>query len=245
MTRRWITAIGAAFAMVALVVGVLIDASGSHQLVTPESITRTTPAEEYEWSDTAPSCDYSYLRPTVAQYLADVPRDARVLDLGCGNGAMVASFLDRGWDLVGVDISQSGLALARQRWPHIHFEYGDATGDLSRLGTFDAILSTEVIEHVFLPARFAQNAYRLLKPGGVLVLSTPYHGWLKNVVIAATNRADSHYQPLNEYGHIKFWSISTLSQLFWEAGFTDLEYTGVGRVPYVWKGIVMRARKPR
>ena len=203
------------------------------------------PSAEYEWPDTGPSVDFSYVHPTVAHYSADIPRKARVLDLGCGNGAMTASFLDRGWELVCVDTSQSGLALARRRWPQIRFEYGDVTGDLSRLGTFDAILSTEVVEHLFLPQHFARNAYRLLKPGGMLVLSTPYHGWLKNVAIAVTNGADAHYQPLNERGHIKFWSVSTLSQLLWEAGFTDLEYTGAGRIPYLWKTMVMRARKPR
>lgn len=240
---RWLAVL--VIAVVALVVWILTDASGSQQLTTPQLITRTTLSDEYEWSGTGPSSHFSYVQPTVAHYLAEMPREARVLDLGCGNGAIIASFLDQGWDLVCVDISQSGLALARQRWPQIRFEYGDVTGDLSRLGTFDAILSTEVIEHLFLPERFAQNAYRLLKPGGVLVLSTPYHGWLKNVAIAVTNGADSHYQALNEYGHIKFWSVSTLSQLLWEAGFADLEYTGVGRIPYLWKGIVMRARKPR
>jgi SAM-dependent methyltransferase len=230
---------------VGLAGGATYLASGPHKLAKPPSTRASTPPPEYDWSTPQEACSFSYVQPAVEEYLAELRPGARVLDLGCGNGAMLGSFLRKGWTLVGVDISKSGIEQARQYWPDAQFEVGDATGDLSALGQFDAIYSTEVIEHVVLPRRFAQNCFRLLKPGGIVVLSTPYHGWLKTLEIAATNQADAHYQPLEDWGHIKFWSVNTLSQLLWEAGFDEVEYRGVGRVPYLWKSVVMSARKPK
>ena len=223
---------------------VVYRASQNHPLPRPKVHQLGKPPQEYEWEGSSPPCTQAYVRPLVERYLQALPTGSRLLDLGCGNGAMLGSFSGKGWQLVGVDISNSGIAQARKGWPGIQFEVGDATGDLSALGQFDAVISTEVIEHIFLPRYFAQNCFRLLKPGGILVLSTPYHGWLKNIAIAVAHQTDKHFDPLYDYGHIKFWSVDTLSKLLWEAGFDDLEFTGAGRLPYLWKSLVMRARKP-
>src|SRR5690606_21686368 len=122
--------------------------------------------------------------PVVESFLTDVPTAARVLDLGTGTGALLASFEERGWERVGVDISASGIDLARAAHPDITFVLADATEDLSGLlplGTFDVVVSTETLEHVALPRRFLQNAFAALKPGGRLVISTPYNGYLKHL----------------------------------------------------------------
>jgi SAM-dependent methyltransferase len=223
---------------------VLYSASRRHSLAKPWEASVVTPPAEFEWhGDEVPPWHRS-LGPIVEEYLQELPAGSRVLDLGCGNGAVLGSFLDRGWKLVGLDFSKSGIEHARKRWPSVRFEVGDATQDLTFLGEFDAIYSTEVIEHVVLPRRFVQNCFRLLKPGGTVVLSTPYHGWLRNVHIAITNGADRHYNPLVDWGHIKFWSVDTLSSLLWESGFGSVEYRGVGRISYLWEYLVMRARKP-
>ncbi len=216
----------------------------SHRLTRPNNLQPSPALAEGEWADTSPTDTFIYIRPIVERYLKVLPSGSRLLDLGCGNGAMLASFAGRGWQLVGVDISKSGIEQARKRWPDIEFVLGDATGDLSALGRFDGIICTEVIEHVFLPRLLVQNCFRLLKPGGVLVISTSYHGWLKDVAIAAAGLSDEHYDPLPDDGHVKFWSVQTLSRLLWEAGFDELEFTGAGRVAYLWASMVMLARKP-
>jgi len=224
---------------------VLYLGTGSHRLPKPPATGVSKPPAEYDWNTDTPEFSQAYLRPIVEQYLQTLPPGSRVLDLGCGNGAMLGTLLDRGWTLVGLDISTSGIKQARKRWPGVRFEVADATGDLGALGQFDAIYSTEVIEHVVLARRFAQNCFRLLKPGGIVVLSTPYHGWLKNAAIALSNGSDAHYGPQVDWGHIKFWSVNTLGGLLWDAGFDELEYQGAGRVSYLWKSMVMKARKPR
>ena len=56
---------------------------------------------------------------------------------------------------------------------------------------------------------------------------------------------DSHVDAHWDGGHIKFWSRQTLSRLLVEHGFSDLVFAGTGRVPYLWKSMIICARKPR
>jgi 2-polyprenyl-6-hydroxyphenyl methylase/3-demethylubiquinone-9 3-methyltransferase len=172
---------------------------------------------------------------------------ATVADLGCGNGALLGEFRARGLRLYGVDASSSGIGQAKRAYPEIHFSQGDLTGDMSgheAIGACDLVISTEVVEHIFLPRLFVANCYRMLKPGGVLLMTTPYHGYLKNLALAATGKLDGHFTALWDYGHIKFWSRQTLTRLLEEAGFHVDRFQGVGRMPYLWKTMVLTASRP-
>jgi ubiquinone biosynthesis O-methyltransferase len=185
-----------------------------------------------------------FLVPGVLRAMSDVPKKATVLDVGCGNGATTAVLAQHGWDMWGVDMSESGIRHAQQAHPDIRFQLWDAHQDLSFLGrSFDAIVSTEMIEHVYDPDVVIANCWQALRPGGKLLLTTPYHGWLKNVVIAVSGHYDSHHSALWRGGHIKFWSPATISRLLARNGFHQIEWHGVGRLPWLWKGMVVTARK--
>ena len=80
--------------------------------------------------------------------------------------------------------------------------------------------------------------------GGRFILTTPYHGYLKNLSIALAGKADRHYSALWEGGHIKFWSRRTLAILLREAGFRNMAFTGAGRIPYLWRHMVFSAEAP-
>jgi 2-polyprenyl-3-methyl-5-hydroxy-6-metoxy-1,4-benzoquinol methylase len=105
------------------------------------------------------------------------------------------------------------------------------------------LINTEVIEHVYSPRGFLKTCNSLLKPGGTMVLTTPYHGYLKNLFLALTGKMDAHFTVLWEHGHIKFWSHKTMTEVLKESGFTDIEFSGAGRIPYLWKSMVVKARK--
>lgn len=109
---------------------------------------------------------------------------------------------------------------------------------------FDAVVSTEVIEHLYDPRSFARNVYHLLRPGGLAILSTPYHGYVKNVALAVTGKFDAHFTALWDGGHIKFWSRKTILSLLEETGFQLRACTGAGRMPYLWKSMVVSAHRP-
>lgn len=228
--------------------GLWLTGRGSHTL-TPPAGTVSAPADSdsYVYLGGEDNHSASYLWPVLGTYLSDVPTGARVLDLGSGSGDLLASFGNRQWDRVGVDISRTGVEIARRTHSGITFFEGDATGDLTGLvgaSTFDVVVSTETLEHVMLPRRFLHNAFLVLKPGGRLVLSVPYHGYLKNLAIALGGDSDQHFDSLTDWGHIKFYSVASLSTLLWEAGFERLEYQGAGRFPYLWKSMVFVGWKP-
>ncbi len=82
------------------------------------------------------------------------------------------------WVLHGVDASASGIRMARLANPAMSFWIGDVTGPLDQLGSpagyFDVVISTEIIEHVYAPRNLAANMFATLRPGGKLIVSTPY-----------------------------------------------------------------------
>lgn len=81
----------------------------------------------------------------------------------------------------------------------------------------------------------------MLNDNGRVVLSTPYHGYLKNLCLAITGQLDHHFTVLWEGGHIKFWSKKTITKLLTDNNFTVINFRGVGRLPYLWKSMVIVA----
>ncbi len=75
-------------------------------------------------------------------------------------------------------------------------------------------------------------------------MSTPDHGYLKNLVLAVTGKMDAHFHALWDHGHIKFRSIPTLTTLLTEAGFETPRFERVGRVPPLAKSMIAIARRP-
>jgi 2-polyprenyl-6-hydroxyphenyl methylase/3-demethylubiquinone-9 3-methyltransferase len=96
---------------------------------------------------------HAYLDGTVFNVLSSVlSRDPagekRVFELGCGNGAFAGAISERGYSVTAVDPSISGIAHAKENFPHVAFETASAYDDLrGEFGEFDAVVSLEVVEH--------------------------------------------------------------------------------------------------
>jgi 2-polyprenyl-3-methyl-5-hydroxy-6-metoxy-1,4-benzoquinol methylase len=165
-----------------------------------------------------------------------------ICDLGCGNGHMSGRLAALGYRVTGVDASASGIRIARRTYPGVEFVEAMIDRELKVLGSFDLVISSDVIEHLYRPADLIDSANSLLNPCGQLLLGTPYHGYLKNLVLAATGKLDAHFSALHDGGHIKFFSVRTLSKLLLSHGFTDLSFTYYGRAPWLWKNMICHAR---
>jgi len=165
-----------------------------------------------------------------------------ICDLGCGNGHISGRLAKLGYEVKGVDASPTGIAIARRAYPNAEFVEALIDRDL-RVGQFDLVVSSDVIEHLYRPSDLLEATRAQLKPGGQLLLGTPYHGYLKNLVLAATGKMDSHFSALHDGGHIKFFSVKTLSSLMRQHGFEDLSFTFYGRAPWLWKNMICHARK--
>ena len=105
------------------------------------------------------------------------------------------------------------------------------------------IISSDAIEHFYRPGDLVEAAVSLLKADGQVLLGTPYHGYLKNLVLSVTGKMDAHFTALWDAGHIKFFSVKTLSQLVVSHGLTDLSFSFYGRAPWLWKNMICHARK--
>ncbi len=198
--------------------------------------------EDYGWTTPHGPESCGYITPEVLALLKGL-RVRRVLDLGAGNGALSSA----GYEVAGVEYDQKGVEVARKSHPGIPFyNYGvqeDPSSLLAQEKRFDAVVSTEVIEHLFSPHMLPIFAHGCLNDGGHLVISTPYHGYLKNLALSIFGKWDTHHTPLWHGGHIKFWSRATLSHLLAENGFRVVGFSGVGRVPYLWKSMIVVAEK--
>lgn len=208
-------------------------------------------SETYHYGDEQPSHTFSYLMPTLEESLrtffdANPKMPKTVFDLGCGNGSTANALANQGYSVSGVDPSEEGIKLANQKFPNADLRTGSAYDDLESIfGRSSAVISMEVVEHVYAPRDYITTVKSLIAPGGVAIISTPYHGYLKNLSIALLNRFDQHVDPLWDHGHIKFWSPKTLTALASEAGLELVDFHFVGRFSMLAKSMiaVFRARQ--
>lgn len=203
---------------------------------------------EYQWNSAAPVHSHNFYIPALLSLLPpstdETGRKLRLLDLGCGNGSLTNVIAQQGFEVTGVEESTSGVNLASQAFPQITFQQLSlySTPSIELIDYFDVIVSSDVIEHLFYPRELARFAKQCLKPSGRLIVTTPYHGYWKNLALALFNAMDKHHTVLWDGGHIKFFSVKTLSQLLSEEGFVDIQFKFAGRLPYLWKGMLASAR---
>ncbi len=108
----------------------------------------------------------------------------RVLDMGCGTGIFTQRLAARGARVVTADIGPKLVALSRQRTPTALPAAASLESLAFAADTFDVIVCTEVIEHTPSPQRSVAELMRVLKPGGVLVLTVPNRVWHLSVKVA-------------------------------------------------------------
>ncbi len=205
----------------------------------------------YRWEDAELTCAHDYLLPVLLREMGRLrgvgaaARASTVFELGCGNGSIANVLTEQGWQVMGVDPSAEGITQANLRHPHLKLYQGSAYDDLvTTYGQFPVVTSLEVVEHVYYPRRWAATLFSLLQSGGTAIVSTPYHGYLKNLALSLSGRMDAHFTALWDHGHIKFWSIKTLGDLLCEAGFVKIRFERVGRIPPLAKSMIAVALKP-
>jgi len=192
---------------------------------------------------------HRHVNSTALNHALDVVRDAlsrsgmqtRALDLGCGDGAITAELAKDGVRVTGVDISPVAIERARAAHPQIEFEkaardeplpFGDAT--------FDAVVCLNVLEHVEGTQHFLSEARRVLAPAGVLGLTVPFHGVLKNVLVALRS-FERHHDPLEPV--LRFYTRRSLTSLLEQFGFEQVQVTAAGGLPYLRDMLLARARR--
>lgn len=124
-------------------------------------------------------CSGYELVPWFRQYLTD---RQPILEAGCGSGKWVAWFLKQGWTGTGLDWSEALCATAREHIPGARFESGDMRAMPFKDGEFGSLIALGSIEHVpDGPDGALRDFYRVLRPGGVAIITVPYNGPLRKL----------------------------------------------------------------
>lgn len=161
--------------------------------------------------------------------LIPIDDDLIILDFGCGNGAILKemALVNPNAKYIGADVSEIALESAKNAFPSASFcKISDI--EKVRLGdqSVDFIFSSEVLEHIFNTENVFMEFRRILKPGGKVLLTVPYHGFIKNILISMF-AFSSHFNPISP--HIRFFSKKTLFGLLKKFDFNVIKYGYYGR----------------
>jgi SAM-dependent methyltransferase len=174
-----------------------------------------------------------------AMLLAEARPGECVLDLGCGAGRFVAALQRAGADAVGVEIAQAALDRAARNAPGADLRLLEADGSLPlEHGSVDLVWCSEVLEHVADTDHVLLEVRRVLKPGGRLLATVPFHGRVKGALIALA-RFEAHFDPRGD--HVRFYTRRSLSAVL--EGFDDVRVRPWGGPPLLRTGLTAWARR--
>jgi 2-polyprenyl-6-hydroxyphenyl methylase/3-demethylubiquinone-9 3-methyltransferase len=188
--------------------------------------------------------DFDYKWPFLAGY---IPREegARIVDLGCGSGEVIAEMmkLNPGACFTGLDVAETALDLAGKTYPQARFH---KITDGGRFpfddASVDFLFASEVIEHIYDTGTTFSEISRVLVPGGRLLLTTPYHGLVKNLLIVLF-LFDRHFDPRD--AHVRFFTKKSLFACLEAVGLVPEEHRYYGRFYPLSRTLLVLARKMR
>jgi 2-polyprenyl-3-methyl-5-hydroxy-6-metoxy-1,4-benzoquinol methylase len=108
--------------------------------------------KDYGWKEEADDA-HDYLYPSLYEMLVEY-KGKRIVDVGCGNGAIACRLLADGFDVYGIDASETGISIAGGKYPgrfFVHDISNERLPDELSVLQFDVVISTEVIEHLYSP----------------------------------------------------------------------------------------------
>jgi 2-polyprenyl-3-methyl-5-hydroxy-6-metoxy-1,4-benzoquinol methylase len=151
----------------------------------------------------------------ISRMLGKAPGVLRVLDVGCSRGHFVAAAVDAGFHAEGVEPAPQIAAAARERGLVVH------TGLLEEQhfpdGSFDALTLFEVIEHLREPCALLRECRRVLRPGGIVLLST---GNTASWTVSFMGARWDYFHISTDAGHVSFFHPGSIRKLAENCGFT-------------------------
>ncbi|MBA3886409.1 MAG: class I SAM-dependent methyltransferase [Acidobacteria bacterium] len=194
----------------------------------PEEAILARYSSEYFWNEYLPAIgapgghvDVAFIDERHAPMLALIreraPGAHSLLEVGCGAGLFLKAASRAGWEAAGLELSAEGAAFARDRLDlDVRAERAEAMSFPA--GAFDVAVMFDVIEHLFDPRAVLEATRRALKPGGVLVVSTPNYDALSRVALG------SDWAVLSPLEHLYYFTETTLGRMLESCGFSGVTF---------------------
>lgn len=200
-----------------------------------ESKIYTASSWQSEWADHG-SLIYKGDESRVSETVRMVGTGKRVLDIGCFNGTVGKLLIDNGNEVYGVDVYEKGLKEAAKKGL-ITKNFDVATGGIPFENMFfDCIVAGAVIEHIFDTDFFLKECWRVLKPTGILIISTPNFASLRDRILMISGRLQAHSVHID---HIRFFNVSKLKAYLVKNNFDVEELVGTDiEIPYFPKRLL-------
>lgn len=147
-----------------------------------------------------------------------------ILDVGCGNGYQTAPFTGEN-KVYGLDISEANIRKATAKG--IKAQLHDVEEPIPfKDDSFDVVVCSEVLEHLFLPEKTLKECYRVLKKSGLFIVTVPNLYCLRNRISMMMGRNCKFVEyPLNRH-HIRFFSLYGMIDILKETGFKIEHFRG-------------------
>jgi SAM-dependent methyltransferase len=142
----------------------------------------------------------------------------RLLDIGCGYGFFLNEMKSRGWQVEGIEISQTGRQYIRDTW-HINVYSEPLEHCNIQENTYDVVTLFYVIEHVHDPGLLLKTVHTILKPGGCILLRWPHTTPIVRVLGPLSRHLDLYHTPY----HLYDFSPRTIKKLLHLSNFKDIE----------------------
>ncbi|MBI5913625.1 class I SAM-dependent methyltransferase [Candidatus Azambacteria bacterium] len=150
-------------------------------------------------------------RQRLSEIVKIVPRKegVAVLDAGCGEGHLLAELYKKNdcGAYYGADVTAVALERARERCSFAHFYHGDLSHLDFNDGSFDVIIATEVLEHIIEYEEVMHELLRVLKKGGVLIVTFP------NEVLWTVSRFFLGRRPIKIIDHVNSFTPDTMKEM--------------------------------
>jgi SAM-dependent methyltransferase len=152
------------------------------------------------------------LKAEVGLFSRRLPKPGRMLDVGCGSGDYLEIFRGRGWEVCGLESSGPAGSYARDV-RKLDVRQGELLEAVFPENRFDLVTYFQVLEHVVDPRLQMRECFRILRPGGTLLVQVP------NIESAQFNRHRERWLHLSAPQHLNHFSPATLRKLLESEGF--------------------------
>ena len=161
----------------------------------------------------------------ISRYIMkSLPAGVHLLDIGCGTGLFVEKYTESGGHAVGIDISRGMIGRAHLRCGTSEFTIGTGERIPFRDNSFDAVSSLLVFSYLGDPVAMLDEAYRVLRPGGIIAICTLGKKLLTRgipILYHISEKMKVRHVVMKNFGE-RYYDENEMYDLFENAGFTEI-----------------------